>query len=286
VTLVVTDPTQNRDDRWASGAGLGPVVPQFFGDPSGPLFGVYHAPVTAAPRGAGVVLCYPGPQEYRQAHWAYHKLATMLARAGLHVLRFDYFGTGDSAGASGDATLARWTTDVRTAAAELQDIAGVRRAAVVGMRLGGALAIRACVAGLTTSDLVLWDPVVSGRAYLAQLEAIQRRQLRALHYPASVERRVDELLGYRLTPNLRDAIAGVDLLREPLGAPKRVTMICTAEQAEFAALRDRFWSQSVPCDLQYVSDPSLAVAYHWRADTLLAHAAPSSIVAHLAGRAT
>lgn len=264
-------------------ANLGPIVPRFFGDASSALFGIYHAPL-ATPRPLGVVLCYPGPHEYRQAHWAYHKLATLLARAGLHVLRFDYFATGDSAGASADGTLARWIDDIETAVAELRDTTAVRRIALVGMRLGAALATRACARGLELSDLVLWDPVISGRSYLAQLDAVQQRTLRLARYPESVRRRADELGGFPISSTLRDAIAAVDLLHEPYGKPKRVVLVSGADRPEFAQLRDRLWSRSTPCELEVVSDPTLATDYHSSADTLLAHAGPVAIVTHLARR--
>src|SRR5919201_1417748 len=97
----------------------------------------------------GIVLCYPGPQEYNVAHLAFRKLAGLLARRGWHVLRFDYRGTGDSAGASdeGDPTL--WIQDLRAAVAELKDIAGISAVSVVGLRLGAAVAALDCAQGLS-----------------------------------------------------------------------------------------------------------------------------------------
>ena len=46
-------------------------------------------------------------------HWAMRRLADQLARTGAHVLRFDYFATGDSAGATGDGNVKRLHDDIR-----------------------------------------------------------------------------------------------------------------------------------------------------------------------------
>ena len=43
--------------------------------------------------------------EYMRTHKAVRQLTMMLAKAGYHLLRFDYFGTGDSAGDGEDVTV-------------------------------------------------------------------------------------------------------------------------------------------------------------------------------------
>src|SRR4051812_44614801 len=98
------------------------MKPLFFGDSRRQLFGVYQPPRSGAGRNHAVLLCYPGVQEYNMSHWAFRKLAAHLAREGLHVFRFDYFGTGDSAGATIEGTPAQWIADIRTAARELIDL--------------------------------------------------------------------------------------------------------------------------------------------------------------------
>src|SRR5262249_18266394 len=140
--------------------------PLFFGTGARKLYGVCHpaSPGTApGGRSRGVLLCYPGVQEYNVSHSAFRKLATMLSRSGLHVLRFDYFGTGDSSGGMGTGSPEEWVADIRTAAAELSDLCGMPALSIVGFRLGAALAARAVSEGLAVQDLVLWDPVVVGR---------------------------------------------------------------------------------------------------------------------------
>ena len=84
-------------------------------------------------------------------------LANMLAAAGTHVLRFDYFGTGDSAGNMEDADLGAWFGDVETAVDELRDTIDAPQVALVGLRLGATLA--GTVASMRRTDvngLVLW----------------------------------------------------------------------------------------------------------------------------------
>ena len=78
------------------------MKPLFFGEANRRLYGVYHPP--AKPSRHAVLLCYPGMQEYNAAHWMFRRLATSLSREGHHVLRFDYYGTGDSDGET-DAAL-------------------------------------------------------------------------------------------------------------------------------------------------------------------------------------
>src|SRR4051812_34449398 len=74
------------------------AMPTWFGPAERPLFGWYHAPALATARACGVVLCNPFGYEMMCSHRAYRHLAERLATAGFPVLRFDYDGTGDSAG--------------------------------------------------------------------------------------------------------------------------------------------------------------------------------------------
>ena len=112
-------------------------------------------------RDEAVVLCYSAPQEYMQAHWTFRRLARQLSDSGFHVLRFDYYATGDSAGESNEGTLAQWCQDIRAAAHEILDLSGARHLSAVGLRLGAAMTT---MADLRLRSLVLWEPVVYGRA--------------------------------------------------------------------------------------------------------------------------
>lgn len=141
--------------------------PLFFGTEA-PLYGVYHAP-QGRHRDAGVVLCYPFGQEYMRAHRAFRQLALLLCRQGYHVLRFDYRGTGDSAGDLQGVTATHWLDDVDAAVTELRESAGISRVSVLGLRLGALIAAAACQRRDDIDRLVVWDPILSGADYEAEL---------------------------------------------------------------------------------------------------------------------
>jgi pimeloyl-ACP methyl ester carboxylesterase len=258
------------------------VIPKFFGDAGRQLFSIYHPPVVTGGREAGVVLCHAGPQDYRHTHWAFRKLAGLLEKEGMHVLRFDYYATGDSAGESIEGALADWTADIAAAVRELEDLSGLRRVSVVGMRLGGTLAARACAAGLKIRDLVLWEPVIDGREYLRQLEAVQARWLLDLHYPQDNQREPDELLGYPMTETMRTEIEKVDLIQEGCGLPERLLVVSARDRAVDTALAARATAAGVKASAQTVADPELYGGGDQLADTLLAHNIPTAIASFLA----
>jgi pimeloyl-ACP methyl ester carboxylesterase len=62
------------------------------------LHGMLHEPEAAKARGVCILLLSPGIKGRVGPHRLYLKIAEPLARAGFHVLRFDFYGLGDSAG--------------------------------------------------------------------------------------------------------------------------------------------------------------------------------------------
>lgn len=163
----------------------------------------------------GVVLCNPFGQEAIRAHRAFRQLALMLARARFHVLRFDYSGTGDSAGASDEVSIKAWCSDIVVASDELRDTAEVRKVAWVGLRLGATLAALAAQKRRDVERLVAWDPIVEGRAYLTELHRLHEEFMKAEHPTWTPRRRgVDEMteaLGFPISPSLKSDILAIDL---------------------------------------------------------------------------
>ena len=145
--------------------------PIFFGASPRRLFGVYDPADGNSSKGLrAAVLCNPWGPEYIYAHRALRQLAKRLSLAGCHTLRFDYFGTGISAGDMVDAELAGWKGDIETAIDEVMDLTGAKRVALLGLRLGATLAASVAATRQKGVDaLILWDPIVDGTTYLDSL---------------------------------------------------------------------------------------------------------------------
>jgi dienelactone hydrolase len=121
-----------------------------------------------------VLICPPVGYEYVSSHRTLRTLAERLAARGFVALRFDYDGTGDSAGDHEDpGRLSAWLATVGHATNLLRST-GVASVSAVGMRLGATLAATAAAQGSAFDALVLWDPVWSGRTMLRQLKALHQ----------------------------------------------------------------------------------------------------------------
>jgi pimeloyl-ACP methyl ester carboxylesterase len=147
-------------------------TPLFFGPERRSLFGWFHAPSDAVRRDLAIVLCPPFGHEYVNSHRPMRHLADRLAEAGIPVLRFDYDGTGNSAGRDEDRNrIGAWTQSVFCAIEKLRELAGDSRIGLVGVRLGATMAV-AAAANLETECLVAWAPCISGRAYAREMKAL------------------------------------------------------------------------------------------------------------------
>jgi alpha-beta hydrolase superfamily lysophospholipase len=147
------------------------MTPIWFGCEARPLFGWFHAPSSGRAK-AGVVICPPFGHEYMETYYTLRLLAERLTEEGLCVLRFDYDGTGDSAGDSSDNDrVPAWLNSV-DAALDVLRRAGTSSVFAIGMRMGALLAGIAAEKHLDLEGLVLWDPVVSGRAYVTEQRAL------------------------------------------------------------------------------------------------------------------
>ena len=133
-------------------------------------FGWFHHPAERAATQRGVVLCAPFGHDAVCTGRGWRVLADMLAAAGLPVLRFDYPGTGDSAGDEAPNRLDAWIASVRGAAEWLRAEAGVKEVALCGLRLGADLAAAAAARWpREVAGLALLAPIGSGRVWRRQL---------------------------------------------------------------------------------------------------------------------
>jgi alpha-beta hydrolase superfamily lysophospholipase len=212
-----------------------------FGRSEAPLFGLHHAPASGSSARGAVVLCQPFGAEYLRAHRCMRELASRLAQNGFHVVRFDYFGTGDSAGEGEEALLEGWLDDVDTAVEEARELADSQTVSLVGMGLGATLAALSGSRSGAVRHAVLWAPVVKGARYLSDLADQQRAWLEErprLKELGLAESR-DELLGAPLGAGLREAIERVDLTGLDRSPARRALVIAPEGDPDADALRAR-----------------------------------------------
>lgn len=195
------------------------MTPFRFPGGTGALFGVLHAADPAARAGCAVLLCNPFGQEAVRSQRVFRVLADRFARTGSATMRFDYFGSGDSDGEDDDASLDIWCADILRADAVLRERTGSTRICWMGLRLGATLAALASTRAPEPPErLILWDPIVDGRAWLDTLSIEHAAALSTAFGGAPASVRLAEVgtdhahqsLGFALPQAFRDGVAAVD----------------------------------------------------------------------------
>jgi alpha/beta superfamily hydrolase len=244
-----------------------------FGGNERRLFGIYACSSAMRTRGLhGVLFCNPFGQEAIRLHRLLKVVAERLARDGAATLRFDYFGTGDSAGEDAECDLEGWQEDVRTAHQELVSRSGAERVTWFGAGLGGTVVMLASQGAVRPQRAVLWNPVVDGPAYLEQLRLKHVQALEAsytfpdpswreaLRDPAAFRH---EASGFEISARFRAQIAALARVTAP---PATVDTHVIADPAD-VALR-RWLETEYRAHQEGTAVTQLADPFEWSAEEL------------------
>jgi pimeloyl-ACP methyl ester carboxylesterase len=231
----------------------------FFGNTERPLYGVHHEPGARQSRQTAILVCYPFGREYMRCHRALVRFCDRLAAAGYHSLRFDYFGTGDSAGDNSEGGVSEWVANTRMATQELKDVSGLEKVSIVGVRLGAAIAMHAAAAEPALENLVLWDPVVDGALYLDGLESMHDEFVNDVNrFPktgtGARHTGDDELVGMVWSSAMRQSIRGIDLAAMAKTNVRGVSIIASEDRDEFRRLRDSLGARGTECHYRVVNE--------------------------------
>jgi hypothetical protein len=127
-----------------------------FASHSQAIAGVLHVP--DQPKAPGIIMCHGFTGNKSEAHRLFVAAARDLCAHGIAVLRFDFRGSGDSAGEFREMTISGEVADAVAALSYLISRPEVDgdRVGVLGLSLGGCVA--ACLAGRDqrVRALVLW----------------------------------------------------------------------------------------------------------------------------------
>lgn len=180
------------------------------------LFSVRYMPKRddprwTTPRNHGIVLCHALGHEYTRAYRNLQQLGIMLCTAGFDVLRFDYFGTGNSTGCCEDFRVESMQADLRHAVDYLQKSSDIEKVSVVGIRIG------ATIAATTQFDVpiqhrVLWDPIVDGAQFIRTLETLNNHVLTSqTRFAKRMQPKPNELYGHSWCDEKRSSFSRLRL---------------------------------------------------------------------------
>jgi len=178
-------------------------------------FGWLHGPSDDVRGDVAVIICPGLMQDAILSYGSLRRLAEEFAAAGYWVLRFDYPGTADSSDEAIERAGGHWTAwqqSVDAAADWLLATTGARRLVLCGLRLGTTLAALAAARRDDVAGLVLFEPVLSGTAYVRQI----RLEGDLLRGPDSAKSEGLELREFRFSQETLAQMAEVDLRRVPL----------------------------------------------------------------------
>ncbi len=225
------------------------MTPLVFGPPERRLVGFYHPPEKATPKQIAVLMCCPLGHEATRIHRLYRVIAERLARQGIAVLRFDYFGAGDSPGDDTDGEMTGWRSDLLAAHAELNKLSSPQAVGWIASRLGATLAVQAAPEAPELSRLILWDPIVDGAAYVLELRVDHAAILDLSFYardkswyvarPEEVTAPLTEAIGFGIGRALFDQIA--QLQADSLSLPVKASTLVFANPADARVAR---WCQT------------------------------------------
>lgn len=271
----VNQGTPSKQDARAKGIfsdGMATETPQFFPNRAGKrLFSVLHSSESPSAPGRAIVFCAPLFEEKLWSHRVLVNCARFFASRGMPVLRFDYYGDGESEGRFEQASVRSRIDDIDDAVAFCQQQTGAAEVYVLGLCYGATLAITAAAANAQIAGVVAWAPVMDGERYSGDLLRAHLTAQMVVHRKVVQDREalVKQIIGgepvnvegYEIGKALYSEMLGIDLLSSLRAATKRmlVLQVAPAEridsqlaavrdlgnpQVEFAAVREmKFWTQ-------------------------------------------
>jgi pimeloyl-ACP methyl ester carboxylesterase len=216
----------------------------------------------------------PFAEEKKAAARALVEAARGLAACGWLAVTFDLRGTGDSDLEHGAVSLETWLADLQAVLAA-HAVAG-RPTALIGLRLGAALAWLAAGAA-EVDQLVLWEPITSGSAYMRQnrQRSAIRRELTAGSGPAASGPEglaAFDFDGFEIGAALHAGLAGIDLKTVPPPRARRVQILQVSGSARLKAPLVELQEQAAAAGLEASLD-NVAVEAFWSAIGLVDTAA-------------
>lgn len=192
---------------------------------AGQRFCTLHRPAAGQPCLGAVLLAQPFAEEMNKSRRALAALGRGLAAQGYASLLIDLHGCGDSEGDFDAASWDGWVDDLLAAHAWLRDHVSPT-IWLFGLRTGCLLARAAAAQLAQPTQLLFWQPVLSGKQFLQQFFRLQSAAaLLGKHDKGGASElrtalaagQMVEIAGYRLSPALHAGLEAAELAPPPQG---------------------------------------------------------------------
>jgi hypothetical protein len=191
------------------------------------LFGCYHPPADLGSQRL-LVICPPFFDEYRRSYKALADLANACAEQGVHVLRFNFYGTGESQGILEQASVDKWKKDVSDTIEEGINLSGASQVALLGVRFSATLLSE--IKNVHVTRFIFWDPVISGARYIAWLDEVNqilKKQQQKIARDINRPFEQIEYVNFRLSSELRAGMEAVSFNLSAMGGSAKAYVITT-----------------------------------------------------------
>lgn len=245
--------------------------PQFFPNREGRrLFGILHE-AQGSRQPLALVYCAPLFEEKLWSHRVAVNFARFMAERGVAVLRFDYFGDGESEGLFEQASVSSRLADIEDAARLCRSQTGAEQIYSLGLCYGATLALWAALSSPQLGGAIGWAPVMNGERYLGDLLRAHLTAQMVLHRKVIHDRealiaqiesgRTVNVEGYEIARPLYSQMRELNLASRLLAADKPILVqqVSPGEalESQYAALQGganprlqfrkvreaRFWTQ-------------------------------------------
>ena len=132
------------------------------------IFAVLHTPRSITKK-KGIIFIHPYAEEKQYIDRIFVHFARLLCSRGYFVMRFDFYGCGDSEGNFEELTFESQISDIQSISNQFTRDTGIGEISLFGVRLGASIAIQYAGIDKNVSDLILWSPIVNGAEYAETL---------------------------------------------------------------------------------------------------------------------
>ena len=242
----------------------------YFGTDSHRLYGVFHNGVDSVQ--TALVLCPPFAEEMVATYARFANWSKRLAEKGIAVLRFHFYGTGESGGASTDFTLETAIDDACSAFEFARERIAPVRLGYFGARLGATVAVLAALQK-PVDLLVMWSPITNIQQYMRELFRAQIAKEMVHNGLTRVQRDTQDmimdlesgqsidLLGYEFSPQLYRQMASQWKWPEKAPAKHVLWLARTTEEKNASVIVDRWKASGSQVDFTVLPEPAFWEEY-------------------------